>query len=43
MISNYLKILRDWKYVMYYQAKVLSKNIKKEILQTKGKKGIHAK
>ena len=36
-ISNYLKISRDWKYVMYYKAKILAKNIKKEIFQMKGK------
>ena len=37
-ISNYLKISRDGKYVMYYKAKILAKNIKKEIFQMKGKK-----
>ena len=36
-ISNYLKISRDGKYVMYYKAKILEKNIKKEIFQMKGK------
>ena len=29
-ISNYLKISRDSKYVMYYKAKILAKNIKKK-------------
>ena len=37
-ISNYLKISRDEKYVMYYKAKILAKNIKKEIFQMKGKR-----
>ena len=36
-ISNYLKISRDGKYVMYYKAKILVKNIKKKIFQMKGK------
>ena len=45
-ISNDLNISRDGKYVMYYKAKILAKNIKKEIFQMKRKiiwkKGIHA-